>query len=141
MARNISIIFILTLVSFSTWGQSIPKKYDPANGFQIFLEVSNPKVELGPVKQGETRTFDYEFTNITDEDVVIELVSACTCTETNYPRRPIKPGETGKINVLFDSTEKEDSDTISVDVFFVNMDKKNETSGMQFLEYSYILEK
>ena len=54
----------------------------------------------------------------------IEIVSACECTKLDWTRGKIAPGKEGKIMVSFDSTEKEESDTVDVDMTLVNVDPK-----------------
>ncbi len=113
------------------------------------MEDSNPKIgltfktesiELGTVKRGEKREMVFEFTNDGSEDIEIELVSSCECTTIDYPRGIIKVGEASKLEVVFDSTEKEQSETVDVDVILKNIDPKTEGQIMHFLSYSFTLE-
>ncbi len=56
------------------------------------------------VKEGEILTFYYTFTNKGDADFKIEHVHpTCGCTTPEWPHQAIKPGETAKIKVSFDS--------------------------------------
>lgn len=95
--------------------------------------------DFGTVKKGESRTTYFEFTNDGDVDLQIELISACDCTTTDYPRLPVKPGERGKIKVVFDSTEKEESETIDIDIFLKNTDPKTGIPIMEMLQYKFEL--
>lgn len=94
---------------------------------QKLITFKQSYVDLGKVKRGEKRAFSFEFTNTGTEDVTIDLVSACECTTTDYPVLPIKPGKSGQIDIVFDSTEKEASETIDVDIFLLNRDEKGNT--------------
>ena len=59
------------------------------------------------VKEGEILTFYYTFTNKGDADFKIEHVNpTCGCTTPVWPKQAIKPGETGKIKVSFDSKDR-----------------------------------
>ena len=78
-------------------------------------------LDLGKVPKGEKRTFFYEFTNTSKEDAQIEIVDACECTKVEFPRGPIQPGGKGKLEVIFDSTEKDSSETIGINVVFKNI--------------------
>ena len=60
--------------------------------------------DLGIVKRGETRELIYNFTNVGKADLLIDLVTACRCTSLNWPSVAIAPGESGKIEVIYDST-------------------------------------
>jgi len=66
-------------------------------------------IDLGVVKKGENPSLDFPFTNTGKEDIEIEIVSGCECSEINAPlNRVFKPGEKGTINVIFHSNEEED---------------------------------
>jgi peptidoglycan-associated lipoprotein len=95
--------------------------------------------DFGVVKKGEIKTTYFEFTNEGDVALEIELISACDCTTTDYPRLPVKPGEKGKIKVVFDSTEKEESETIDIDIFLRNTDPKTGIPIIEMLQYSFEL--
>ncbi len=96
-------------------------------------------VEFGEVKKGEKRETVYSFTNVGDADLVIDLVSACDCTTTDYPIRTIAPGEKGEIKVVFDSTEKEESETIDIDIYLQQRDPKTGAPIMEILQYHFDL--
>lgn len=109
---------------------------------QTGLDMMKFEVEtydLGPIKKGEKREFSYTFTNIGKEDIQIDLVSGCDCTTLDWTRLPIKPGDTGTIEVIFDSTEKEDSDPVDVDIYLKNIDPKTGHPMLKILDYSFQL--
>lgn len=81
-------------------------------------------VDFGKVKRGETKAYTFEFTNVGDAPLEIAVVTACECTETDYPTKAIAPGGKGKIEIVFDSTEKEESETVDVDIMLENSDKE-----------------
>ncbi|MFY0642911.1 MAG: DUF1573 domain-containing protein [Bacteroidia bacterium] len=59
------------------------------------------------VKEGDILTFYYHFTNEGDADFKIEHVHpTCGCTTPEWPKHPIKPGESSKIKVSFDSKDR-----------------------------------
>ncbi len=63
--------------------------------------------DFGKLKGGESREYDFEFTNVGKEDLVIEFAKgSCGCTVPEWPKEPIKPGAKGSIKVKFDSTGK-----------------------------------
>ncbi len=96
-------------------------------------------VDFGEVKKGEKRETVFHFTNTGNAPLEIDLVSACDCTTTDYPRRPIAPGESGKIAVVFDSSEKEESETIDIDIFLKNEDPETGAPIIEMLQYKYEL--
>lgn len=63
--------------------------------------------DFGDLIQGEKATYTFKFKNIGTADLVIyDAYSSCGCTVPNYSKEPISPGETGKIEVLFNSEGK-----------------------------------
>lgn len=53
-------------------------------------------------EKGDPVTCEFEFTNTGDEPLVIISANAsCGCTKPEIPKKPIKPGKTGKIKVTY----------------------------------------
>lgn len=47
----------------------------------------------------------FNFTNASEKPVtIVGAVSSCGCTVPTYPRDPIMPGDSGKVEVTYDST-------------------------------------
>ena len=62
---------------------------------------------FGKVTEGEKVTFNFRFKNSGSKPLVIASTSAsCGCTVPEKPERPILPGETGFIKVVFNSKGK-----------------------------------
>ena len=125
----LSILFIMSIGSLS--GQA-------ASGVHMTFEQEH--IDLGKMKKGDTRTFQYIFTNTGKETIEIELVTACECSTVDWPRRPIHPGEKGVIDVVFDSAQKDVSETVEVDITLKNIDPKTGYQIFKLLEYRFILE-
>lgn len=71
------------------------------------LEFKSTEYNFGKITSGEVVTYSFEFTNTGKADLIISNATAsCGCTVPDYPRNPIKPGGTGKIDVKFDSNGK-----------------------------------
>lgn len=96
-------------------------------------------IELGPVKRGEKRNMSYEFTNTFGENIQIDIVDACSCTTVEFPRRAIEPGKKGRLDVIFDSTEKEKGETISINIIFKNT-HSNGVPRIEIVEYKFEIE-
>ena len=59
---------------------------------------------FGRVISGELVRYSFKFTNNGKEDLIISKVtSSCGCTVPSYPKQPIKSGDEGIIEVVFDS--------------------------------------
>lgn len=63
--------------------------------------------DFGVVIQGEKVAYTYNFTNVGKSNLIISSVHAsCGCTVPKYDTDPIAPGKTGKIEVVFDSSDR-----------------------------------
>lgn len=71
------------------------------------MDFDETDYDFGKIIQGEKIAYDYHFVNSGKGDLVISRVStSCGCTVGNYPKKPVKPGEKAKIEVVFDSKGK-----------------------------------
>lgn len=62
---------------------------------------------FGKITQGEKVQYDFKFTNTGKSPLIInEATATCGCTIPEKPKDPIKPGESGVIKVVFNSTGK-----------------------------------
>ena len=95
---------------------------EPSTTANALVTWDQKFISLGAVKKGEKRSMAYEFTNTSTVDVQLEGVSACDCTTVEYPRTAIPPNGKGRLDVVFDSTEKEASEKIDIDLIFKNTD-------------------
>lgn len=80
----------------------------------------------------------FEFTNSSGKDIQIDIVDACDCTKVEFPRGVIGPGQKNKLDVTFDSTEKDASETIAINVIFKNTDA-NGNPRIETVEYKFEL--
>lgn len=63
--------------------------------------------DFGSVSQGEKVQYSYEFKNEGKTDLIITSAKgSCGCTVPSWPKEPIAPGASGKIDVVFDSNGK-----------------------------------
>lgn len=68
------------------------------------LEFETDFHDFGRVIQGEKVSFGFRFTNTGKSDLIISNVStSCGCTVPDFPKTSVKPGESQKIDVRFDS--------------------------------------
>lgn len=106
------------------------------NGVPI-MHFEERIIDFGAVKRGEQREHVYEFVNRGDADLVISIISACDCTTTEYDTEPIKPGESGQVKVIFDSTEKEEAEVIDVDIILENVMPETGAPIIETLQYKF----
>lgn len=68
------------------------------------IKFNDEAHSFGKIKQGNPVTYDFTFTNISKEPVVIERAQAsCGCTTPKWPQEAIMPGKTGVINVGYNA--------------------------------------
>lgn len=99
---TVAILFILTLGAHAQDAELLAP--NPPGPFIKFTEDSH---DFGEIEQGETVAYTFEFSNTGDAPVVISnVLTTCGCTASSWPREPILPGASSKIEVSFNSTGK-----------------------------------
>ena len=102
------------------------------------LKFDSRLIDLGEVKTGERVDMEFHFENISNEAVSIDLVSACECTEIDWPVKSFAPGEKGSLKAVFDSSKKEKDEIIDIDIFLKNTDNDG-VPLFEVVQYSYKL--
>jgi len=110
----------------------------PKTGPKMVFDYA--EVDFGVIKKGEKREHIFKFTNKGDEALVIEIVSACDCTTTEYPTEPVAPGEKGEIKAIFDSSAIEGTNKIDIDIILENEDPKTGYQIVERVSYFFQLE-
>jgi predicted membrane protein len=105
------------------------------------LQWDNDFVEYGKVKKGEKREHVYKFKNISKEDINIMICTACDCTTLDWTTKTIKPGESGQINTIFNSSEKNEQETIRVTIILKNEDPVLHYPIVDEVKFHFDLEK
>jgi peptidoglycan-associated lipoprotein len=96
------------------------------------LKFTEEMYDFGQVRKGEKRKHTFIFYNAGDAPFTIDLISACDCTsfEEDITGETFQPGEKGRLPIIFDSSEKEESETIDIDIFLQETDE----NGMQLMK-------
>ncbi|NJO86719.1 MAG: OmpA family protein [Lewinella sp.] len=90
------------------------------------LQFSERKIDLGNVTPGEKRSFTVSFTNLGSAPAKIMLIQACDCTTVTHDNAKVyAPGQSGLLEVVFDSHDKTEAETISIDIFLEQTDHRN----------------
>ena len=108
------LILLTILFSFLACNESASKKIntDVAQN-QIskdrkYAEITFDRIfhDFGNVNEGEIVKTVFTFTNTSENDLyIVDARGSCGCTVPKYPKNvAIKPGETGEIEVNFDTT-------------------------------------
>jgi peptidoglycan-associated lipoprotein len=120
-------------------GTSSTLNLNPAVADIAELTFDEELVDFGEVERGEKRVHTFYFENTGNVDVEIDLVSSCDCTTIDWPEgKKIRSGERDSLHATFDSTEKEESETVDIDVILVNTDK-NGNPIFYTVRYKFVL--
>ncbi len=75
----------------------------PAGAF----EFENTEYNFGSVPEGEVVTHTFKFKNVGEAPLIIQNASAsCGCTVPDYSKVPVAVGETGEVQVKFNSANR-----------------------------------
>lgn len=71
---------------------------------QAKIEFKTDTIDYGTIEKGSNGVRVFEFTNTGNEPLIISKVnSSCGCTIPKKPEAPILPGDTGEIEVKYDT--------------------------------------
>jgi hypothetical protein len=71
------------------------------------IKFEEEEFDFGKITQGEKVSHAFIFKNTGNKNLIISGASgSCGCTVPEWPKEPIKAGESGKINVVFNSEGK-----------------------------------
>jgi hypothetical protein len=90
--KNVIMIVAAVLLSSAAFAQKAEFKFE---------EITH---DFGNILEGPEATYEFKFTNVGSEPLIIQSCSAsCGCTTPNWSKDPIMPGKTGTIKVRFAS--------------------------------------
>lgn len=92
--KNIVLLLFVGMLSFSLTAQDQAAK----------IEFKTETLDYGEIEKGSDGLRVFEFTNTGTAPLVISKVSSsCGCTIPKKPEKPVMPGETGEIQVKYDT--------------------------------------
>ncbi len=113
-APCLPLIVLFTLQGLTHQAQNTNNRVSPTAP-EIRFEQS--EFNFGTIKQGEKAEFEFVFTNVGQEPLVItNATGSCGCTVPEWPREPIRKGEKGRIKVSFDSAGRQGLQTKTVTI-------------------------
>jgi len=114
-------IFLLMLLSTLTFAQK--------QGAKIFAEI--PKHDFGEIIEGQRVTHEFVVKNVGDEILEIRKINAsCGCTAAQPDKDKLAPGESTKIKVHFDSSNRQGKQVKYV--YVMTNDKSNPQIRLEF---------
>ncbi|SEQ08796.1 Protein of unknown function [Hyunsoonleella jejuensis] len=92
--KHLFTLLFVGLISFSLNAQEKVAK----------IEFKDTTIDYGTIEKGSNGVRTFEFTNTGNAPLIISKVSSsCGCTIPKKPDAPIMPGETGEIEVKYDT--------------------------------------
>lgn len=81
------------------------------------IEFAEYEHDFGTINEGDQVEHVFTFTNTGDEPLILEKCKgSCGCTVPECPKKPLAPGESGEIPVVFNSKGKPNMQTKRVTV-------------------------
>lgn len=100
------------------------------------MKFEQMKHDFGMMVQGEKLSYTFKFTNTGGSDLIISKVSStCGCTIPDWTKSPVKPGEQGKVEVIFNSAGKTGTNTKTV---LVLANTQPNTTELEFTAEVYV---
>jgi len=94
MMKKVVLVLFVGLLALSVKAQDKTAK----------IEFKSETVDYGEIQKGSDGVRVFEFTNTGNAPLIISKVSStCGCTIPKKPEEPILPGETGEIQVKYDT--------------------------------------
>lgn len=86
---------------------SQPQSAPTPNGEAPVMAFEKTEHDFGAIGDTKKVTYVFNFTNTGKSDLLISnAVGSCGCTVPEFPKEPVKPGESGKIQVSFNPAGK-----------------------------------
>lgn len=96
--KKILLSLMVFAVGMGAFAQNASKKAEDV------IKFKETKFNFGKIKQGVPVTHDFQFTNISSENLIVETASAsCGCTTPTWPQQPIMKSKEDKIKAGFNA--------------------------------------
>ncbi len=94
------------------------KRVIPKDGKYPVMTFAAKDHDFGTIEADSKVNYSFTFKNTGQADLIISrAVGSCGCTIPEYPKDPIKAGESGKIDVSFNSANKHGNQQKSVTIY------------------------
>ena len=109
----LALIIVISLVSCETketkLSTSLVNNPSSADGVKKgnntpAIKFEKTEHDFGKILQGEQVSYTFKFKNVGDAPLIITSIEkTCGCTTPDFSSTPIKPGDSGKITITYDS--------------------------------------
>jgi hypothetical protein len=97
MKRNLLVLLVVMFTAMFASAQTAEAK-------KPSLTFEKTTIDYGTIKQNSEPLRTFKFKNATGKPVIItNATGSCGCTVPDYPKQPIAPGESSKIDVRYDT--------------------------------------
>jgi uncharacterized protein DUF1573 len=87
--------------------QEPAKPAPPADGKYPVMTFEKTEHDFGSIKSGDKVQYIFKFKNTGEADLLISKASgSCGCTVPEFPKDPVKPGQSAEMKVSFNSAGK-----------------------------------
>jgi len=108
--KKLAILFLSSMLGLSAYAQDATTEEETAKTEEASattgakIEFKEEVIDYGTIEKGADGVRIFEFTNTGTEPLIISRVySSCGCTIPKKPEDPVLPGETGEIEVKYDT--------------------------------------
>ncbi len=102
--KNLIFLLGLMLGTSAAWAQANTDQSKLEEKMGPKIEFSTTIVDYGTIEQGADPLRVVEFKNVGDEPLIIKNArGSCGCTVPSWPKEPIMPGESSKIEIRYDT--------------------------------------
>lgn len=99
------VVCLFMLIGSTAFAQK--QTLDNLEGNKPEFKFETDEHNFGTIKQGESVTYEFNFTNAGSEPIIItNAEGSCGCTVPVYPKQPIMKGQSATIKVTFNSAGK-----------------------------------
>lgn len=99
--RKPVILLMVLLSGLSACHQKVSKSKSLSKGFVEFKQKS---YSFGRLKDGDVVGHRFWFVNIGTEPVaILHVEKSCGCTDVNYPKNLVMPGDSAFVELVFDT--------------------------------------
>ena len=100
--KKFALICMFASLFFGVSAQEVETKEVPANGAKIRFEKMEH--QYGTIQKGGNGDCQFTFWNDGNEPLILQNVKAsCGCTTPKYTQKPVMPGESGVIDVHYNT--------------------------------------
>ena len=100
--KKFALICMFAALVFGVSAQEVETKEVPANGAKIRFEKMEH--QYGTIQKGGNGDCQFTFWNDGNEPLILQTVKAsCGCTTPKYTQKPVMPGESGVIDVHYNT--------------------------------------